>query len=346
MNNSKTLLVDGSYLFKRSIFGGKNLYGNYKDIGGLYTFLTTIRKLIKEVRANKVVICWDGENSGKLRYLIDENYKANRETKSWHKKILLTNNEIENEEKNKSDLWQKKRIQSYLEELFIRQIEIDEIEADDLIAYYCKVFGDKENITIYTNDRDMVQLLNYYDVFLYLANKDVIIDKLNFFMHFDYHYSNSLTMKIICGDSSDNVKGIEGIQEKTLLKYFPKLKDRKYLVNEIITEAKRIQKERISENKKPLKVLDKIITGKKIYLKNKKLMDLSEPLINKEVKNEFKNFLLPLDDEDRNSKNLIKLMKEDGFLNQYQGNFTQYVEPFFNVIVNEKKILKQYTKNN
>jgi len=36
---------------------------------------------------NKVVLVWDGENSGIYRHSIDSNYKANRKTKEWHQKL-------------------------------------------------------------------------------------------------------------------------------------------------------------------------------------------------------------------------------------------------------------------
>jgi len=84
----RTLLVDSSYLLKRSFHGAKDLYTiKFGHIGGLYSFMTTIRKLIKNNMINKVVLVWDGENSGIYRHSIDSNYKANRKTKEWHQKL-------------------------------------------------------------------------------------------------------------------------------------------------------------------------------------------------------------------------------------------------------------------
>ena len=61
----RTLLVDSSYLLKRSFHGAKNTHtANFGHIGGLYSFLTTVRKFIKEYWINKVVLVWDGENGG------------------------------------------------------------------------------------------------------------------------------------------------------------------------------------------------------------------------------------------------------------------------------------------
>ena len=144
----RTLLVDSSYLLKRSFHGAKDTYSvNFGHIGGLYSFLTTIRMLIKEHMINKVVLVWDGEGGGIYRHRIDKEYKANRKTKEWYKKIEMTEAEIRREkEKEESLLKQRKRVQAYAEELFFRQIEVDDIEADDLIAAYCIQNNNKEEI--------------------------------------------------------------------------------------------------------------------------------------------------------------------------------------------------------
>ena len=62
---TRTLLIDASYLLKRSFHGAKDTY-NSKGIhmGALYQFLTVTRKLITEHAVNKVVIIWDGEQGG------------------------------------------------------------------------------------------------------------------------------------------------------------------------------------------------------------------------------------------------------------------------------------------
>src|ERR1035437_3296450 len=87
---TRTLLVDSSYLLKRSFFGAKDISTpKFGHIGGLYAFLTTVRKLIKEHMINKVILAWDGQGGGIQRYHIDNKYKANRKYKKWVKKKKL-----------------------------------------------------------------------------------------------------------------------------------------------------------------------------------------------------------------------------------------------------------------
>lgn len=343
--NLNTLLIDANYLLKRSIFGAKHVYAKSKPIGGLYSFMTTLRKLISENNINKVILCWDGENSGKMRYYIYEGYKANRESKSWYNKIRLTDKQIYKEEKDMGELYQRIRIKQYAEELFLRQIEVDEIEADDIIAYYCKHKKPEENVTIFTNDRDYFQLLDYINVSIYVDNMGKVIDKDIFFMHFDYHYLNALTIKILCGDSSDNINGVEGLQEKTLMKYFPQIKDRYVPVKEIYAEAFKLKKKREEEKKKSLKVIDNIINSKDLLVRNKKLMDLKEPLMSKEALEEYETLYYPLSSDNRGSKNLLLMMNEDGFLDNFNSSFVNYVTPFYSVIMKEKDYYNNYNNS-
>lgn len=342
----RTLLIDSPYLLKRSINGAKDVYTpNFGHIGGLYQFLTTTRMLINKHMINKVILMWDGENSGKYRYHIDRNYKANRTTKEWHFKIQLNEYELKREmEKEMSILKQKKRIQAYAEELFLRQIEVDEIEADDLIAEYCIKNHNKEEIFIFTNDRDFSQLLDL-DISIIFGNIDEPVNRLNYMMYFEHFYKNALTVKVIEGDVSDNIEGIKLMGEKTLLKHFPELKYKYLSVNEIYKSAIKINESRILEKKKPLKSLENLVNGRERLKTNFELINLKEPFLNGEAISELEQLEMPLSPNDRGSKNLFNLMKEDGFLTIYTGTFPNYVEPFYTVIMQEKTRYKEYLKN-
>lgn len=343
----RTLLVDSSFLLKRSFFGAKNLYSDsFGHIGALYSFFTTLRKLVKDHKINKVVLVWDGENGGYYRHLIEPSYKANRKDKEWYQPIELSDYEIKKEEEKKiSILKQKKRIQAYAEELFFRQIEVEKIEADDLIASYVFKFSENEDIYLYANDRDFAQLLDK-NITILFDNIDEPVTKHNFFFIFNYHYSNALIIKVMCGDTADNLKGVKGIGEKTLLEHFPDLKFKPMMVRDICKEADNINKERVKNKKKPLKSLQNILESLDLLKTNYKLMNLSEPFLTEEAEEEIEYLDLPLSDEDRGSKFLYEMMTHDQFLNEYKGSFRNYVEPFYTVIMSEKKILKEYLKAN
>ncbi len=342
----RTLLVDCSYLLKRSFNGAKDSYTKAGFMGGLYGFLTKVRQLIKENQINKTVIMWDGENGGIDRYLIDPKYKSNRLDKSWHQPIELTEEEIKKErEKRESILHQKVKIQNYAEELYLRQIEVPRIEADDLIAGYILKNHKNEEIILYSRDKDYLQLLGYG---IKIKNDDYerLITAGNFFMNFPYHYKNSLTLKIICGDDADKIDGVGGIKEKSLLTHFPVLAERYVSVKEICQLAEQINKDRAKTKLKPLAALTNITTNVKRLKMNYELINLEKPFLNEEAIQTIESLDSPLVDENRGSTNLYKLMQEDDFLSLYSnyGNFVSYVEPFYTVIAREKEQYKQFQK--
>lgn len=343
----RSLLIDSNYLLKRSINAARDTYTNsFGHIGGLYMFMTVVRKFIKEHKINKTLLFWDGENSGVYRHHIDLNYKANRTSKEWYNKIEMTDAQIKREqEKEESILKQRKRIQAYAEELFLRQIEVDKIEADDLIAEYCMRNHDKEEIFLHTNDRDFSQLLDYGITILF-GNINTPINKFNYMMYFKHYYRNALTIKIITGDNSDNIEGIKGIKENVLLKHIPELGFRELKVKDVCNKAKIINENRIKEKKKPLKIFENLLNNFDRLKLNHRLMNLSEPILNDEAYEELEQLELPLSPEGRSSKNLYNMMREDGFLDVYGGTFVNYVEPFYVVIMCEKESYNKYIKNN
>jgi 5'-3' exonuclease len=141
--NTKTLLIDGNVLMKRSFNGAKHLYHKGKHVGGIYQFYATLRKIVVEHKISKIITMWDGERGGTLRLDYYPEYKENRPR--------FFDKEYE---------YQKLRVKQYAEELFIRQYEHEDVESDDLIAFYCLNKSKNEDIMIYTNDRDMCQLIS------------------------------------------------------------------------------------------------------------------------------------------------------------------------------------------
>ena len=331
-----TLLVDGNALFKRGFSGAKGLYN--KDgthIGGVYQFLTTLRMLLEQEMYHRVYVFWDGNFSGKLRYEIYEPYKSGR-----GKDYINGTQPID-----ESELKQRRIVWDYLNELCIRQLKDEVIEGDDFIAYYCLTKNKNEKITICTNDSDMAQLINE-DVRIFFLNFKNYVGKSNYSSYFSHNLENSMLIKSMIGDTADSIKGIKGLGETTLLTHFPELTERKVTLNEIIEQASKQQEERITQKKKPLKVLQNIIDavtdgvqGKKIYQINEQLVNLSKPLMTTDgiralelLKN---GSLLP---ENREFKKVFEMMKNHGIdkeIGEYR--YPEYLVPFKKLIDREEK---------
>lgn len=143
----KTLLVDGDNLFKIGFHGAKDVFNDGAHVGGVFHFVSVLRKFLDEHNHDKVVVFWDGDSNSSIRKSIYPQYKANRRQDDM------------NEYKYESYLYQKSRIKQYLEEIFVRQVEMHDNEADDLIAYYCQISKD-EQIIIFSADKDLTQLIS------------------------------------------------------------------------------------------------------------------------------------------------------------------------------------------
>ena len=324
---TKTLLIDGNVLMKRSYSGAKNVFYKERHIGGIFQFYSTLRKHIVELSIDKVIIMWDGERGGYLRLDYYPEYKNNRP------RFIDESYET-----------QKLRVKAYAEDLFLRQYEHPDCESDDLLSYYSLNKSKNEEVIIYTNDRDLCQLITT-EVSLFLADKKVLVGIGNYSWFFQHYYENAGLVKIIEGCTSDNIKGIEGVTETTLLTHFPEIKERKVTLEEILEKTK------ILKEGKKLKVFDSIIEGKtkgchkgNVYEINKIIIDLHQPLLTDEAKEEVMNLInLPLNPEGRNYKNVLKMMFEDGVMYAIPGGengYVNFLDPFIKLSKKEKNNFK------
>lgn len=334
------LLVDGNALFKMGFFGAKDVY-NFKaqHIGGLYQFITTLRKLLTENIYHRVYVFWDGKYSGKLRYNIYTPYKSGR-----GKDYLNGTQPID-----ESEILQKKMIWDYLEDLYIRQIQDEYVESDDFIGYFCTNKLPHEQITICTTDRDMYQLISD-DIKIYFCDLKTYIDNTNYSSYFSYKPQNGALVKTIIGDSSDSIKGVKGIQLGKLLQFFPEFKHKDLTIDDIINKTKELQAERIKNKLPPLKVFDNIINGitdgvqgDKLYEINSALVDLKNPLMTEDAINELQTLIDGrFDSSERGLKNVLNKMKLDGMEHEIGSNrYPEYLLPFKQLIEREFKQEKQ-----
>ncbi len=331
---TKTLLVDGNNLIKIGFHGVKEYFHNGQHIGAIWHFLNTLRRFIEENNYNKVVVFWDSETNSSQRRLIYPKYKLNRK-------------EASNEYKQESYEVQKQRVRQYLEEMFVRQVEVENSEADDLIAYYCQISEDEDK-TIFSSDRDLTQLISEKvsiyspSAKRYYKNGDTI--KMS---DFEVPHYNVKTIKIITGDSSDNIDGIFYLGEKTLFKFFPELLEKPVDYTDILSKGEELLKEN-----KDNKSLQNLLSGKtkegifgdEYYDINKKLIDLSNPLINQEGKKMVDSYYSEsLDPDGRGYKNLIRMMMEDGlfkYLPKHDDSWVYFLKPFLKLTRKEKSKFK------
>lgn len=357
-----TLLIDGSNLLELSISADRRLSSNGKIVGGIYQFFLQLKIMIKKANFEYVYVFWDGERSGQLRFNLLPEYKSNRDKnyddselsdymKEVNKRISYMKNKFSSskieEKKTEKEIFFEQRsvIMDSLEELFIRQCMCDEVEADDLIAYYVKNKKINERIVIMSNDRDLTQLISD-DVIIYIQDMKKFINTKNHTSEIGYNYQNVLLKKILCGDASDNIKGIKLFGEKTLFKNFSEIKTRKITIKEVIDKAKKINEDRISTKKKPLQWAKNIVevvtdssAGTKLYEINKKIIDLKNPLITKDAEYLMNEIMYsPLDPDGRSLTNLYNILSKYGVEDFSDENaFSNFFVDFQYIIEKEKR---------
>lgn len=334
-----TLLIDGSNILELSSLGDSTLSVSGKPIGGIFQFLLQIKIMLQKGNFRYVYVFWDGENSGSLRWQIYPLYKMNRDKafdeeglsdymKEVNSKIREMNKYFKNKKnpellaKRKKEkeifYWQREVVMKCLEELFIRQCICELTEADDFIGYYVSHKKPNEKIVIMSNDQDLTQLISD-DVIVYLQMKKTFVNTKNHTKLMGYDYHNVLLKKMICGDTSDNIKGIKGVGEKTLLTNFSEIKEREVNLDEVISKAKLINEERKINKKKPLKWAENIVNritdgcqGEEIYDINRKIIDLKNPLMLEDAEKMLEDMMYAeIDPEGRSMDNLYNIILEN-----------------------------------
>jgi 5'-3' exonuclease len=201
-----------------------------------------------------------------------------------------------------------------------------------------------EDKLIFSSDRDLTQLISE-NVSIYSPSVKATFkhgDRIKF-DDFEFPHYNVKTLKILTGDKSDKIEGIYLLGEKTLVKLFPDMLVKPYTINEIRVNAGILMQEKKS------KVLENILTGKtkngiigeEFYTTNKKIVDLSNPLITKNAKELVDQIITDtIDPTDRGYKNLMRLMMEDGLFKYLPKNdeaWVNFLRPFMKLTRKEKR---------
>lgn len=367
-----TVVLDMNNLMKISSVNHE-MNSDGKEYGIVMTALRLIGDILKKKDFNYCIAAYDGIGSGVLRWKLYEDYKANRgkqyelhdpDMSDYDKKIIARRNIMleaarqkrENGHNRETDdenfERQKYVLQNILEELCIRQYEFENVEGDDIISYYVKHKKDNEKVVIVSSDKDLTQLISD-TVIVYNPRMKDFITKDNSVEKIGITHENVVLEKILCGDVSDNIKGVKGMGEQTLIKLFPQIKTEKLNLKAVIELSKELLRERKEAKKKPLKTLENIINGTtdgcqgdKLYEINEKIIDLSEPLMTKEAEDELSEVLYaPIDTSDRDMKNVYRIIREKG-MNKLsdEEKFGDVFASYSRIIMMEKKRYQEFLK--
>ena len=264
----RIILIDGLNLFFRNFAVIGTLNSNGAHVGGLGGFFRSLGALVRNIEADQVYVVFDGIGGSDSRKNIIPEYKSGRRA------TRITNWEAFDsvEDENDSQIDQIQRIAQYLKTLPVKTVQIDKVEADDVIAYMGEELSHDPNnkIFIVSSDKDYLQLAKenlviYRPIEKKYYTPDTILEK------FGCSVDNFLLYKLLMGDSSDKIEGLKGLGPKKLYKYFPELRGKGLGLDGLL----KIAEDKLTEHILYARLLSDPHGLKKKY----KVMDLSKPMI-------------------------------------------------------------------
>ena len=226
----KLLIVDGHNLLFQMFYGmpSRIFSKDGKPIHGVIGFVGALLKIIKLTAPTHLVVLFDGEHEN-FRAAINPEYKQNRIDYS-----LV--GEVDN------PFSQLPHIYRALEILNIANFEENEYEVDDIIASYIHKYRSEAEIVISSYDSDYFQFVDdRVQVLRYRGKSSVKCDKDYIFERFGILPRYYADFKALTGDSSDNIRGVEKIGNKTAMKLINEFGG----IEDIISNSSCIANERV-----------------------------------------------------------------------------------------------------
>ncbi len=193
----KLYLFDGSSFIYRAYYALPPLKTKSGfPTGAIFGFLRMFLSFLKEKKPQYVAVVFDSPKKGFRTQLFKE-YKSNRKPIADDLKVQI------------------KPIKEILKLLGIPTLEMEGVEADDLIGTLAKKFSQKGwEVIIYTPDKDMFQLLSLKGVKIVNPLTGDEIDKEKVLKKFGIEPWQIPSYLALVGDKVDNIPGVEGVGPK------------------------------------------------------------------------------------------------------------------------------------
>ena len=206
--DDKILIIDGLNTSIRvfSIYPTQNDDGIH--IGGIVGFLKSLGHAIRTIQPTRCIIVFDGKGGSSRRRKMFPGYKNNRKPTLRKNRVGLYS---ANTDEKRNMIIQFQRIIEYLENLPITVLSVDNVEADDVIAYIGKqVYNKPENkIVVMSTDKDFLQLVNGR-ISVWNPTKKRMYHPEQVEKDYGIPSHNFLVYRMLDGDVSDYIPGIQG----------------------------------------------------------------------------------------------------------------------------------------
>lgn len=278
--NSRVLLIDALNTFLRSYAAVPSMDDDGRHIGGTIGFLKSLGFAVRTFKPTRCIVVFDGKGGSQRRRKVYPQYKANRKPPvRLNRAYDMTTDEQEKENMK----WQLVSLIELLECLPVTTLALDNVEADDVIAYLSQLVTQSGGSSIiYSTDKDFYQLASenikvYNPVKKKTFTDDTILEE------FGIHPKHFHFFRALNGDKSDNIDGIKGVGETTLRKYLPEVAD-----PTIELSVDSIAQKYAGQKKVP-KVIQNIVSNRNVVERNLYLMNLHEGVMSTDARMKVAN---------------------------------------------------------
>jgi len=211
--NRKWLVLDCNYLCHRAKFSMGDLSYAGTATGIIYGFLKSISYFQELFQTRDVVFCWDSKTN--KREKIFPGYKQKRRDAATN--ALVSQERVKFEEDFRIQMKNLRR--TYLTQIGYKNVFCQKgYESDDIIASVCFNLPMKDEAIIISADKDLYQIIRH-NISCFNPQKSKMLTLQGFKKEYDIIPEQWIIVKCLAGCSTDEVPGIKGIGEKTVIKY-------------------------------------------------------------------------------------------------------------------------------
>jgi 5'-3' exonuclease len=205
----KVLVVDGNNLVMRSVKAAENrLDLSVDDIptGPLHLCINMLSRFVRTVKPDRMVVCWDGGRST-YRTALYPAYKGERRE----------------HDPDAPEMFAYAQVKEFLSLSGIHHVQMDGVEADDLVAHYWRIKENHERVVILSGDKDFLQLLDGWTEQIRPGNNDDVPWTANRVRtEMGCKPEHVPLVMALTGDQGDGVPGVPGFGTKTAVKFLAK----------------------------------------------------------------------------------------------------------------------------
>ena len=193
--DQRVVIIDGANSIYRAFFAIPHLEAPDKTpTNAVMGFATMLGRVIREESPTAIVVAFD-PRGGSFRRRIFEDYKANREAQPEDLSAQIP------------------LVRELVEAFRIPILEVEDFEADDVIATLVKQLPENAVASIVSTDKDLMQLVSdRVELVDHVKNRRFGPAEVE--ERFGVPPDKILDVRSLVGDPSDNIPGVKGIGEK------------------------------------------------------------------------------------------------------------------------------------